>query len=197
MTIISTQMLPERFKVPASCHGSSSEQAVHAEHAGLSDRYKHYCRGHGPWLSVVYLTTLSETGTTTKRRMTRMSSKLERHCRRSDCTIGTEENYETQNFRSPGRDLNPGPAEYETGVLTTRPWHSRNPSWKANSCITDVSLMKPEGALPCSQGPATGVYTKPHHANPVTSYFINTYFNTTLPSTPRFCKCPLPFRFTA
>jgi hypothetical protein len=26
-----------------------------------------------------------------------------------------------QDSRSPGRDLNPGPTEYETGVLATRP----------------------------------------------------------------------------
>jgi hypothetical protein len=35
---------------------------------------------------------------------------------------GTEENDEnlSQNCRSPGRDLSPGPPEYEAGVLTTR-----------------------------------------------------------------------------
>jgi hypothetical protein len=35
---------------------------------------------------------------------------------------GTEKNHEnlSQDRRSPSRDLNPGPAEYETGVLTTR-----------------------------------------------------------------------------
>jgi hypothetical protein len=34
----------------------------------------------------------------------------------------TERNHENQcqDIRSPGRDLNPGPAEYEAGVLTTR-----------------------------------------------------------------------------
>jgi hypothetical protein len=33
----------------------------------------------------------------------------------------TEENHEnlSHNSRSPGRDLNPGPPEYEAGVLTT------------------------------------------------------------------------------
>jgi hypothetical protein len=35
---------------------------------------------------------------------------------------GTEKNHETPyNSRSPGWDLNPGPPEYESGVLTTRP----------------------------------------------------------------------------
>jgi hypothetical protein len=29
-----------------------------------------------------------------------------------------------QDSRSPGRDLNPGPPEYEAGLLTTRPWRS-------------------------------------------------------------------------
>jgi hypothetical protein len=29
-----------------------------------------------------------------------------------------------QDSLSPGRDLNPGPPEYEAGVLTTRPWRS-------------------------------------------------------------------------
>jgi hypothetical protein len=34
---------------------------------------------------------------------------------------GTEENHEKpHNSRSPGRDSNPGPPEYEAGVLTTR-----------------------------------------------------------------------------
>jgi hypothetical protein len=30
----------------------------------------------------------------------------------------------SQDSRSPGRDLKPGPAEYETGVLTTQPRRS-------------------------------------------------------------------------
>jgi hypothetical protein len=36
---------------------------------------------------------------------------------------GTEGNHEhfIEDIRSPGRDFNPGPAEYEAGVLTTRP----------------------------------------------------------------------------
>jgi hypothetical protein len=36
---------------------------------------------------------------------------------------GTEENHENlrQGIWSPGRDMNPGPPEYEAGVLTTRP----------------------------------------------------------------------------
>jgi hypothetical protein len=29
-----------------------------------------------------------------------------------------------QDSRCPGRDLNPGPSEYEAGILTTRPRHS-------------------------------------------------------------------------
>jgi hypothetical protein len=39
---------------------------------------------------------------------------------------GTEENHEkiSQDIRSPGSDLNPGPPEYEAGVLTTRPRRS-------------------------------------------------------------------------
>jgi hypothetical protein len=32
----------------------------------------------------------------------------------------------SQGSRSPGRDLNPGPPEYEAGVLTTRPRRSVN-----------------------------------------------------------------------
>jgi hypothetical protein len=40
--------------------------------------------------------------------------------------VGTEKTHENLNqySRSPGRDLNPGPSEYEAGVLTTRPRHS-------------------------------------------------------------------------
>jgi hypothetical protein len=35
---------------------------------------------------------------------------------------GTDEYHETpQDSRPPGRDLNPGPPEYEAGVLTTLP----------------------------------------------------------------------------
>jgi hypothetical protein len=35
---------------------------------------------------------------------------------------GTDENHEKpQDSRSPGRDFNPKPPEYETGVLTTPP----------------------------------------------------------------------------
>jgi hypothetical protein len=36
---------------------------------------------------------------------------------------GTEENHENlnQDSQSPGRDLNPGPPEYEAEMLTTRP----------------------------------------------------------------------------
>jgi hypothetical protein len=40
---------------------------------------------------------------------------------------GTEENHEktfSHDSQSPGWDLNPGPPEYEAGVLTSRPWHS-------------------------------------------------------------------------
>jgi hypothetical protein len=35
----------------------------------------------------------------------------------------TEENHENlnQDIQSPGRDMNPGPSEYEAVVLTTRP----------------------------------------------------------------------------
>jgi K+-transporting ATPase c subunit len=37
----------------------------------------------------------------------------------------TKRNHEKhQDGRSQGRDLNPGPPEYEAGVLTTRPRHS-------------------------------------------------------------------------
>jgi hypothetical protein len=51
----------------------------------------------------------------------------------SDCGIiisgtipvfeGTEENHQKlqSGYRSPDRDLKPGPPEYEAGVLTTRP----------------------------------------------------------------------------
>jgi hypothetical protein len=35
-------------------------------------------------------------------------------------TGGTEENH-SQDVRFPGRDLNPGPSDYEAIVLTTRP----------------------------------------------------------------------------
>jgi hypothetical protein len=36
---------------------------------------------------------------------------------------GTDENHKniSQKSRSPGRDLNPGPPEYEAGALTIRP----------------------------------------------------------------------------
>jgi hypothetical protein len=39
---------------------------------------------------------------------------------------GTEENHKTrsQYRRSPGRDLKPGPLEYEAGMSTTRPRRS-------------------------------------------------------------------------
>jgi hypothetical protein len=38
---------------------------------------------------------------------------------------GTEENHENpQDSRSPGRDFNPGPPDYEAGVLTNRPRRS-------------------------------------------------------------------------
>jgi hypothetical protein len=38
---------------------------------------------------------------------------------------GTEESHEMpQSSRSQGRNLNPGPPEYESGVLTTRPRRS-------------------------------------------------------------------------
>jgi hypothetical protein len=38
-------------------------------------------------------------------------------------TGGNEENYENlnQDSQSPGRESNPGPPEYEVGVLSTRP----------------------------------------------------------------------------
>jgi hypothetical protein len=46
---------------------------------------------------------------------------------------GTEKNYENlrQDSRSPGRDLNPWPSEYEAGLLTTRPrLPSSVPMWQ-------------------------------------------------------------------
>jgi hypothetical protein len=42
----------------------------------------------------------------------------------------------SQDSRSPARDVNPAPPEYETGVLTTRPRRSVGHTQRKNSCTT-------------------------------------------------------------
>jgi len=56
--------------------------------------------------------------------------------------------------------------------------------------------MTPEGSLPCSQKPTTGLRPQPDNYNHGhLLYFLKIHFNITL-STSRFYRWPSPFRFT-
>ena len=56
--------------------------------------------------------------------------------------------------------------------------------------------MEPECSLPHSQVPATCPYPEPDQSSPCSpTHFLNTHFNTILPSTPRVLQAVCPTRF--
>jgi len=57
----------------------------------------------------------------------------------------------SQNSRSPGQDLNPGPFQYEAGVLSTRLWRS------ANQCVEPWHQTHIMG---CNQCPVCTSFTR-------------------------------------
>jgi hypothetical protein len=76
----------------------------------------------------------------------------------------------------------------------------RSPSSEAVSHSAGHSppFMEPEGSLPCSQQHTSRPYPVPVEVGPHSdnlSFKLRVHFNIIHPSTPRSCKCPLPFRF--